>query len=234
MNVNGEYRLPAPREKIWEALHDPETLRACIPGCDELRQVAPDAYEGRLTAQVGAVTTTFSGRATVSEADFPRGWSLSAHLQSPTAGYADGDATVTLTAEGSGTVLGYRARVEPGGRMASVGNRLLHGVAIRMANEFFTRLIERLAPPPAGAAPQEMTEPIPVPTPQRMVNPIAPISAESPGPKTPPTGQPPPESLSAPNLPYQGDVDPRTQTVVIVAGWVAYLFIVLVVLWPRV
>lgn len=234
MNVNGEYRLPAPREAVWEALHDPETLRSCIPGCDEFRRTGPDVYEGRITTQVGAVITTFSGRIVVSDEDFPRGWALSAHLQSPTAGYADGEASVTLTAEGFGTVLGYRARIDPGGRMASVGNRLLHGVAIRMANEFFARLIERLKPPSTGAAPQELAEPVPVTLPGRAVNPIAPTTAPSPGPKTPPIGRPPPEANATSNLPYQGDVDPRTQNVVIVAGWVVYLFIILIVLWPRV
>ncbi|MEW5727550.1 MAG: carbon monoxide dehydrogenase subunit G [Pseudomonadota bacterium] len=233
MNVNGEYRLPASREKVWEALRDPETLRACIPGCEAMTRAESDAYEGRLTTQVGAVTTTFAGRVTLAEEDFPRGWSLSAHLQSPTAGFADGDATVTLTAEGSFTVLGYRARVEPGGRMASVGNRLLHGVAIRMANEFFTRLIERLAPPAAGAAPQELAEPVPVPIPPKVVHPIAPTSAPSPGPKATPVGNPPPESQSVPGLPYQGDVDPRTQNIVIAAGWVAFVMILLLMFWPR-
>lgn len=233
MNVNGEYRLPASREKVWEALHDPDVLRACIPGCETLSSVAPEAFEARFTAQVGAVTTTFSGRATLAEEDYPRGWSLSAHVQSPTAGFADGDATVTLTAEGGATVIGYRARVEPGGRMASVGNRLLHGVAIRTANEFFARLIERLAPPAPGLAPQEMAEPVPTPLPPRAVHAIAPTSALSPGPKSPPAGTPPRQSEAVPGLAYQGEVDPRTQNVVIAAGWVVYVIILLVLFWPR-
>jgi hypothetical protein len=102
-----------------------------------------------------------------------------------------------------------------------------------MANGFFTRLIERLAPPSLGAAPQELAEPVPVAGLTRVVNPIAPTVAPSTGPAVAkPKGRPPPESQSVPGLPYQGEVDPRTQRIVIVAGWIVFIVIVLVVVSP--
>lgn len=233
MNVNGEYRIPAPRERLWEALRDTETLRACIPGCEAVRKVSEQEYELRLTAQVGAVTTVFDGRVVLSEEDFPRGWMVSAQVQSQAAGFADGQATVTLTAELDGTVLGYRARMEPGGRLASVGHRLLHGVAIRMANEFFVRLIERLKPPRPGAAPQELAEPVPM-APAPKINPIAPVQAASPGPiAATAAGTPAPESHATADLPYQGEVSPRTQRIVIVVGWIFFIVVVGVMYLPR-
>lgn len=233
MNVNGEYRIPAPRERVWEALRDPETLRACLPGCEEMRRTADGAYEGRLTTQVGAVTTVFSGRATLEDEDFPRSWVISAQARSQSAGFADGQATITLTAEGQSTVIGYRARVEPGGRMASVGNRLLHGVAIRMANEFFARLIGRLAPKRPGSEPQDLAGPATVGRPPRMVTPVAPTQADSYGSEMVPVGQPPPDSEAVPGLAYQGDVDPRTQSRIIVAGWVVYAIILALIFGPK-
>lgn len=236
MNVNGEYRIPASRERVWDALRDPETLRACIPGCEDMHRAPDGTFEARLNTQVGAVTSVFDGRATIGDEDYPRTWTISAQARSQAAGFADGQASVTLTAEGNTTVIGYRARIEPGGRLASVGNRLLHGVAIRMANEFFVRLIERLAPRKPGVEPMDLAGPLGQAArhPPRLVTPVAPTQAVgAPGPDLP-RGHPPPPSQSVPGLPYQGEVDPRTQRRIIVAGWVVYVFILLLLFGPRV
>lgn len=239
MNINGEYRIPASRERVWEALRDPEMLRACIPGCEDLHLTADGSYEGRLTTQVGAVTSVFAGRARLEDEDYPRAWVVSAQTRSQSAGFADGQATVTLTAEGEAvTVIGYRAKLEPGGRLASVGNRLLHGVAIRMANEFFVRLIDRLKPRKPGSAPQDLAGPVVTTLPPRMVVPVAPTQADAgaadtlPGDMVPP-GQPPPDSEAVPGLAYQGEEDPRTQRRIIVAGWVAYAVIIVMIFGPK-
>jgi carbon monoxide dehydrogenase subunit G len=221
MNVNGEYRIPAPRERIWEALRDPETLRACIPGCEAVRKISDMEFEVQLTAQVGAVTTVFTGHLTSSEEDQPRCWTVNAQVQSRNAGFADGHGQVTLSAEADGTVIGYRGRLEPGGRLAAVGQRLLHGVAIRMANEFFARLIDRLRPRPPGAAPLDMAEPMPVAPPARALNPIAP-GAEPAAAPVPEPAPPPVESYTA-----------RGQRKVLIIGVLLYLAIIALIFWPR-
>lgn len=229
MNVNGEYRIPASRERVWEALHDPEVLRACIPGCEELRRVSENEFEGRLTAQVGAVTTAFASRLTLTEEKYPDAWAMTAQVRSASAGWADGQATVALTAETGGTVLGYRARIEPGGRLASVGGRLLHGVAIRNANEFFARLIERLRPHPLAAEPQELAEPM-AGIATRRVTPLAPTSA--------PPDAPPPSAIAAPPratapLPYQdAGPTPRRQNRILLIGVVIWSVIAACLFWP--
>lgn len=229
MNVNGEYRIPASRERVWEALHDPEVLRACIPGCEELRRASETEFEGRLTAQVGAVTTAFAGRLTLTDEKPPDAWAMAAQVRSASAGWADGQATVTLTAEFGGTVLGYRARIEPGGRLASVGGRLLHGVAIRMANDFFARLIERLRPHPLAAEPQELAEPVSA-MPPRLVTPLAPTSAPA-APAVAPASTPPRLSDAAPGLLYQGPT-PRAQNRILTIGTIIWLVIFACLFWP--
>jgi len=230
MNVDGEYRIPAPRERIWEALHDPETLRACIPGCEDIHKLAEGEYAGRLSARVGAVTTVFAGTLRLSDEDFPGAWTVSAQVESPSAGSAQGWASVVLTAEATGTVLSYRARMEAGGRLASVGNRLLHGVAIRMANDFFTRLIERMKPHPIATEPQELAEPV-AKAPRRIVNPLAPTSApvEGPAPSHPAT--PPPAENAG--LPGVDSHSPLVTKIIITAGWILYAGILIVMFWPR-
>lgn len=223
MNVNGEYRIPATRERVWEALHDPEVLRACIPGCEEVRRVSDTSYEGRLTAQVGAVTTAFTGTLTLGEARHPEHWTLTARVESAQAGWADGHATVDLDQNGAATLLAYRARIDPGGRLASVGGRLLHGVAIRMANDFFARLIERLRPHPLAAEPQELAEPISGTRPRRIVTPLAPTSAPA-GTATPPVEAPPP--------PLPDEPTPARQNRVLIIGSALWAAIAACLFWP--
>lgn len=230
MNVNGEYRIPASRERVWEALHDPEVLRACIPGCEELRRTSDTEFEGRMTAQVGAVTTAFAGRLTLTDERYPDAWAMAAQARSASAGWADGQATVTLTSESGGTVLGYRARIEPGGRLASVGGRLLHGVAIRMANEFFARLIERLRPHPLAAEPQELAEPL-TNVPPRLVTPLAPTSAPTRSATAAPAINPPRPSDAVPGLPYQGPT-PTRQNRILAIGATVWAIIFVCLFWP--
>ena len=59
MEQSGEYRITAPRERVWEALNDPDVLCACIDGCQSLTRVADDRFEGVVKARIGPVSTTF-------------------------------------------------------------------------------------------------------------------------------------------------------------------------------
>ena len=216
MNVNGEYRIAVRPEAVWKALHDPAALYACVPGCEAVRQVADGVYEGRFAVEVGAVSTVYTGRATIGEAEFPHRYVVSAHVHSPTAGHADGVATVTLTPERGGTLVGYRARIDPAGRLAGVGERVLHGTAIRVANEFFTRLIERLQAEAARVAPLDQA----APGPHRQVVVVQPIApAAPPLPSEPTTTQPPPPSLA--------------RATILAVGTSLWVLILALLLWPR-
>jgi carbon monoxide dehydrogenase subunit G len=195
MNISGEHRLSADRERVWTALHDPEILRGCIPGCEDVQAVGSDQFVGRLMARVGAVSTVFTGRLFISDESFPKGWQLNAHAESPTAGWADGTARIHLASVAGGTVVTYRLHVDPGGRLASVGDRLLRAVAVRMANDFFTRLTELLMPSEPAKEPQEMAEPG-GPAPRRMVLPLAPTSAADTAPPSPAVPPHPPQGKS--------------------------------------
>ena len=137
MDLTGEYRIPATREKVWAALNDDEGLKQCIDGCEELKKESDTEFSARVTAKVGPVKAKFSGKVTLSELDPPNGYTISGEGQGGVAGFAKGGATVKLTEDGADTILNYAAKAEVGGKLASVGSRLIEGVAKKTADDFF-------------------------------------------------------------------------------------------------
>jgi carbon monoxide dehydrogenase subunit G len=137
MNLTGEYRIPALRQDVWEALNNPEILKQCIDGCQELSKDSDTQFSAKVTAKVGPVKAKFSGKVTLSELDPPNGYKISGEGQGGVAGFAKGGATVKLDEDGGDTVLSYTANAEVGGKLASVGSRLVEGVAKKQADDFF-------------------------------------------------------------------------------------------------
>ena len=142
MDFTGEYEIPAPRDKVWEALNDAEVLKQCIDGCEELDKESDTEFSAKVTAKVGPVKAKFTGKVSLSDIDPPNGYTISGEGQGGVAGFAKGGATVKLTDGGSGTVLQYQANAEVGGKLASVGSRLVEGVAKKTADDFFGKFVE--------------------------------------------------------------------------------------------
>jgi carbon monoxide dehydrogenase subunit G len=137
MDLTGEYRIPAAREKVWDALNDPEILRQCIDGCEELNRDGENAFTAKVTAKIGPVKAKFGGKVTLENIVAPEGYTIRGEGQGGVAGFAKGSADVKLRTEGAETVLTYTARAEVGGKLASVGSRLVEGVAKKTADDFF-------------------------------------------------------------------------------------------------
>ena len=112
-------------------------LKQCIDGCQELKKESDTEFSARVTAKVGPVKAKFSGKVTLSELDPPNGYTISGEGQGGVAGFAKGGATVKLTEDGADTILNYSAKAEVGGKLASVGSRLIEGVAKKTADDFF-------------------------------------------------------------------------------------------------
>jgi len=152
MELTGEQQLPLPRERVWQALNDPDVLRACIPGCESFERSDENQYKMVMAAAVGPVKARFNGKLKLENLQPPASYSLSFEGSGGAAGFGKGGAHVELQAEGAdGTRLVYRAHAQVGGRLAQVGARLIDGVAKKMAEEFFGRFKDALAPPPAAA-----------------------------------------------------------------------------------
>lgn len=173
MEFSGEYRIPAPRQKVWEALNDPAILQQAIPGCESLEKTSDTELKASVRMRVGPVSAKFGGKVTLSDFDPPSSYRISGEGQGGAAGFAKGGAVVKLADDGGGgTVLTYTADAQVGGKIAQVGARLIEGTAKKLADEFFSKFVELVggsAEPPAqsiDAAAASMTPSQPAPVPQ--------------------------------------------------------------------
>lgn len=153
MEIKGEYRIPASREKVFAALNDAEVLKACIPGCESLEKVSDTELKAKVRMRIGPVSAAFSGKVTLSDIDPPNGYRISGEGQGGAAGFAKGGAVVALSQDGSDTVLTYNVDAQVGGKIAQVGARLIDGTARKLADEFFGKFATMVGgPAPAEAA----------------------------------------------------------------------------------
>ncbi len=152
MDMTGEFRIPAPRRKVWEALNDPEILKQSIPGCEEIEKVSPTELAAKVTAKVGPVKARFGGKVILSDLDPPNGYKITGEGSGGAAGFAKGGATVRLADDGDGTRLTYVVEAHVGGKLAQIGSRLIDATARKMAEDFFTRFSSIVGGVPAAAA----------------------------------------------------------------------------------
>ncbi|MFS8143827.1 SRPBCC family protein [Rhizobium sp. BR 249] len=138
MDFTGEERIAAPRDAVWAALNDPEIMRGCIPGCQNIERLSPDTFEATIKVKFSLLSATFHGLLILSDVDAPRRYTLSAEGKGGLAGFARGSADVVLEEAGAETVLHYRARAELGGKLAQLGGRLLDSTSQRLAEGFFS------------------------------------------------------------------------------------------------
>lgn len=151
MDMSGERRIPAPRQKVWEALNDPATLKACIPGCDSLEKVGENDLKATAAIKIGPITAKFAGKVTLSEIDPPNGYTITGEGQGGVAGFAKGGAKVKLTDDGDATLLTYEVKAQVGGKIAQLGARLIDATAKQMSDQFFDRFTAALTPAPVVA-----------------------------------------------------------------------------------
>jgi len=137
MTMNGEVQLAAPPQTVWEKLNDTETLKACIPGCEQLDKNSDTEFQAIATVKIGPVKAKFKGKVTLSDLDPPNGYKISGQGDGGVAGFAKGGATVKLTSNESGTLLAYAVEAQIGGKLAQLGQRLVNGAAKKIADDFF-------------------------------------------------------------------------------------------------
>ena len=152
MEMSGEYRIEAPRDKVWDALNDPEILKQAIPGCDEIQRLSDTELSAKVTAKVGPVKASFTGQVTLSDLDPPNSYRISGEGKGGAAGFAKGGANVSLEADGDATILKYEVDATVGGKLAQLGARLIDGTAKKMAGEFFSNFAEIVGGPAPEAA----------------------------------------------------------------------------------
>ncbi|MGC9368269.1 MAG: CoxG family protein [Paracoccaceae bacterium] len=149
MELNGSRVIAADRATVWEKLNDAETLRACIPGCQELTGSPEEGFEAVVKQKVGPVKATFKGGVTLSDVVPGESYTIAGEGKGGVAGFAKGEAKVRLADTEGGTELTYDVEAKVGGKLAQLGSRLIDGFARKMADQFFERFQEQVEGPAA-------------------------------------------------------------------------------------
>jgi carbon monoxide dehydrogenase subunit G len=138
MQMNDSQRIPASKQKVWDALNNPDILKQCIPGCQALEMSASNEMTATVVIKVGPVKATFGGKVTLSDLDPPSGYRISGEGNGGIAGFAKGSAAVKLSEEGpDATILSYQVDAQIGGKLAQLGGRLIDATAKKLAGQFF-------------------------------------------------------------------------------------------------
>jgi 2-furoyl-CoA dehydrogenase large subunit len=136
----GTANVAASPENIWKMLLDPATLQAVIPGCHDVKKISDTHFRADVTIGVGPVKGRYRATVTLSDLDEPRGVTLSGGADGAL-GFGSGKGRITLTPEANGaTSVGYVYEAEIGGKVASIGGRLLDGAARVVIGQFFAGL----------------------------------------------------------------------------------------------
>jgi carbon monoxide dehydrogenase subunit G len=144
MELKDEIIINAPQDVVYAALNDPEILKDCIPGCEELIKLSDTELEAKVVLKIGPVKASFGGSVTLSPDSPPERFSLTGQGNGGAAGFAKGGAEVELIPHPEGTLLRYEAKADIGGKLAQLGGRLIQSTAKKLATKFFTSFAERV------------------------------------------------------------------------------------------
>ncbi len=152
MELAGEVMIGVPPQQVWAGLNDPDVLRQCIPGCEEVRQITPTETHTRVLLKMGPVRARFVGKIFMSDVRPGEGCTLAFEGSGGAAGFARGSSVVKLVPEGDATRLHYSASASIGGKLGQIGGRMIDASAKQMADQFFNAFRAQLDGSVPGAA----------------------------------------------------------------------------------
>ncbi|MBC2884398.1 carbon monoxide dehydrogenase subunit G [Ochrobactrum sp. CM-21-5] len=145
MDLTGEERIAAPRQAVWDALNDIETLKSCIPGCEDLERISQTEIRAALKVSLGVLKVRFHGMLELSNMNPPASYTISGRGEGSIAGFAHGVTDVRLDEDNDETILSYAIRGDAGGKIAQFGTKLLGSVARKIADRFFASIADAAA-----------------------------------------------------------------------------------------
>ena len=145
MKLSGSYQINLEKQKVWEALNNPEILKKSIPGCEEFTKETENEFNAIATNKIGPFNATFKGTIELKEIDAPNSYKIIGSGNSPV-GFASGEALVKLESKNDKTELTYSVEANVGGKIAQVGSRLIDMTAKKMADIFFGKFTEIIEP----------------------------------------------------------------------------------------
>ena len=144
MKLSGSYQINLSKQKVWEALNDPEILKQAIPGCEEFTKNSDTEFTATATNKIGPFNASFTGDIELTDLDPPNSYKITGSGNSPV-GFASGEATVKLEDNEKGTNLIYEVEANVGGKIAQVGSRLIDMTAKKMADVFFGKFSDLIS-----------------------------------------------------------------------------------------
>ena len=144
MELTGEHTFSAPRERVWEFLLDPETLKQCLPGCEKLDVIGPDEYAATMKIGIAMIKGTFTGRVKISEKQEPERYKMLVEGSGPQ-GQVSGEGTLELIEQDGKTVVRYHGDANVRGTIARVGARMIQPAARTIVGQFFGCLESKAA-----------------------------------------------------------------------------------------
>ncbi len=159
MKLSGSYQINLSKEKVWEALNDPEVLKKAIPGCEEFTKNSDTQFTAKATNKIGPFNASFTGDIELTDLNPPNSYKITGSGNSPV-GFASGEAKVKLEDHSGGTNLIYEVEANVGGKIAQVGSRLIDMTAKKMADIFFGKFSELISSDDSSSSEQMSDEKI--------------------------------------------------------------------------
>ena len=144
MKLSGSYQINIKKQKVWEALNDPEILKQSIPGCEEFTKKNDKEFSATATNKIGPFNASFSGDLEIKDINAPHSYTIEGSGNSAV-GFASGSAKVKLEDSDGGTKLIYEVEANVGGKIAQIGSRLIDMTAKKMADIFFGKFSELIS-----------------------------------------------------------------------------------------
>ncbi len=160
MELKGSVTISAPPEAVWHGLNDPETLRRCIPGCEEVRQISPTEMHARVALRMGPVRATFVGKVLLTDVRLFEACTLNFEGSGGGAGFAKGRSSILLTPLSDGTQLDYSTQASVAGKLGQIGGRLMDASARQLADRFFAAFKAELGAVGGDTLSPQETQPV--------------------------------------------------------------------------
>lgn len=144
MNITGSHTVPAPRERVWELLHDPDALQRMVPGCQTLDAETPTKFSATLAVGVGPIRGRFNGTVEIEDIAANESYKMTLSGQGPT-GFVSGEGAITLSPDGDGTLVAVEADAQVGGTLAQIGSRMIQAAVRMLMGQFFEALSREAA-----------------------------------------------------------------------------------------
>ncbi len=143
MTLDGSYRFPAPRARVWALLMDTTAIASCVPGCEALEPLGDDRYQAKLVATVAAISGSYEGTVAMADKVEPESYRLVIE-GSGKHGFVNGESRIALREDGDATVVDVTGTMDVGGTIARVGQRLIGSVSKMMLDRFFACMAGKL------------------------------------------------------------------------------------------